>query len=251
MKYKLGHLKDYQVAIFLALLVGLLPFYWAVLRGFVWETNDDPAILWLLSREGYNWSPYQGQLLCGLLKVFYRLFPNVEWWVVTNIVTICVSSVVCFYILYRRVSSQWKQILLSLILFFALWGASLRVMNFTRTAMIVAVAGGLLVVQGVCEKSGKMLSRIELIAGILLLLHGTMIRYQCAIIALAFLGLVGAAVLLNDQFCWKKEWFFPIGKKSSVWHWPLLPFWQRLDLTILRCPMKKTVCTMQYCPFRF
>ena len=173
--------------------------------GFHWELNDDPAFAFLLSRYNNDYSPFQGRVLSIVLHFLYVNLPIIDWWAVTSVFAIWLSALVCLYLIYRRYPEPCAGCI-SCVMLTILWIVAFMHMNFTRTAIAVAIAGALLTADGVLlGKTGK-INFVKLVIGCFLLLFGGSIRRQCALIALGFLAVIALTRFLADHFSISVEW---------------------------------------------
>lgn len=188
-----------------ALLISLLYIAAAILLDLKWETNDDPAISFLLSRKGNDYSPFQWRILSVMLHILYMTLPVIDWWAVCSVFSIWISAFVTVYVILRRYEKFQAAVLLVPVLMM-LWFTALYRVNFTRTAAVVAMAGALLIAEAVFDEKGDKRSPVRYGFGILLLLLGASIRKQSAMIALGFLAVIGFIDLVSDHFRISLKW---------------------------------------------
>ena len=191
-------------AIVFSLLFSFLLVGFILLVGGSWETDDDPAISLLLSMKGNNYSPFQWRLLSVALSALYTHVPVIDWWAVNTVFAICIGFFACVYVIFMRYS-KWQASMLSVTIIALVWLTAAYSMNFTRTATVVAVGGCTLLADSILKKIQN--SPIEFGFGCLLLLYGASIRSESAMIALAFLAVVGGIKLLTWRFSLNFEWF--------------------------------------------
>lgn len=189
-----------------ALLISLGYIGISVVLGLQWETNDDPAIAILLSREDNDYSPFQWRLLSIFLHSLYIKLPVIDWWAVCSVVSIWLCAFVTVLVIFRRFDRTQAAIILLPVLVM-LWFTALYRVNFTRTAAVVSMAGSLLIADSVFDEEVKRSQWILYCAGILLMLLGASIRKQSAMIALGFLAVIGLLGLVRDHFRVSVKWF--------------------------------------------
>lgn len=170
-----------------------------IIVGPIWETNDDPAIAFLLSRQGNDYSPFQWRIFSIVLNKLYLYFPVIDWWAVSTILSIGISAFVFSFVSFRRYSlDQALFVCISLLCF--LWIFAVYRLNFTRTAAAVAIAGSLLIADSAFDSVFTKKNYFEFVAGCLFMLVGASIRHKSAMIALAYLAIMGFISLITDNF---------------------------------------------------
>lgn len=196
-----------KYAFLAALCFTILLLIGSICYGAVWETNDDPGILWLLSRDRYGYSPFQGKILCTLLHGLYRVAGTVNWWLITSYVCIGVGLCAILYVLLQRYP-RVQGLILATAVSILVWRAALYAMNFTRTALIISAGGIILIADAVfpAKKMRRPQFWIQIVLGCLFLLIGAEVRRQCAYLALAFLAVIGAVEILSDPGWFRKAW---------------------------------------------
>ena len=199
-------MKLYRNAIWKALLISILFIVASIAVGLTWETNDDPAIAFLLSRQDNDYSPFQWRFLSIILHNLYIYLPVIDWWAVCNVFAIWCCAFACTYVICRRYLHGNAVLCICITLAF-LWYVALYRLNFTRTAIAVSIGGCILAADSTFEKNFGVRCCVEYIIGCILLLFGASIRNQCALIALGFLAVIGATRLLSDHFSFNLKWF--------------------------------------------
>lgn len=179
----------------------------SICYGAAWETNDDPAILWLISRAQNGFSPFQGKILCWLLHELFRVAGTVNWWLIWFYVCIGVGLCAILYVLLQRYP-RVQGLTIAAAVSILVWQVALYALNFTRTAMIVSAGGIILIADAIlpAKKMGKLLFWTQIVLGSIFLLIGAEIRNQCAYLALAFLAVIGAVELLSDPGWFRRAW---------------------------------------------
>jgi len=194
-----GFLTVLLVIVFVLMIVGLL-------NKPVWEANDDPAIALLLSRADTDYSPFQWRLLSIILHSLYLKLPGLNWWAVFSVVSIFVSVGITLYVFRRRFPGNGSFAVLFVLTLLS-WFVALNRINFTRTAIMIAVAGCLLIADSVFVSKMTKRTWIQYFFGCLWFLMGASVRAVCAMFALMFLGVIGAVRFLSDSFTFKISWF--------------------------------------------
>lgn len=202
----MNHYHSQKRAFWVALLMSVIFIGLSYLLNFYWETNDDPSIAILLSRQTNNYSPFQWRLLSRILHRMYLYFSGVDWWAVSSVFAIWCSAFACTYVIYRRYPARMA-FLLSTVLLTLLWLVACNKVNFTRTAAVVAIAGILLIANCVFPALPSRFLSVEYVVGCFLMLYGASIRSTCGWLALAFLAVIGLVKLLSDRFSLKRQWF--------------------------------------------
>ncbi len=156
-----------------------------------YEVSDDFVVDAVLS--GAYGTGYDAHLLFsnilygGFLKLLYQLIPMVSWYFVCQI-AICFLALwaVSFIVMERN---HWAVGVLLCIVLLVFFSDDLYILvQFTKTAAVASCAGGVLFLYGFWKKEGRSLPCILLGGG--LMLAGSMLRFNCFYIALAFLLLV-------------------------------------------------------------
>lgn len=178
----------------------------ALVRGIGWESNDDPTISLLLSRQGEVYSPFQGKLLTAILHLLYVHFPIVDWWSVCSLFGIWAGTFATVYVLHNRYPRETAWVL-TVLYFPLLWCTSLDMLNFTRTAIVIAGGGAMLILLGVHSKERGAVRCTEFVLGCFLMLFGSSVRSMCGLLALAFLALGGGISLLRQQISFRPAWW--------------------------------------------
>lgn len=173
-------------------------------RGARFETNDDSSIVRILTQGDNSYAPFFGRILSFFLHKLYVWIPALNHWTVLTYFFVFLGLFALVYAVLVRY--HWLEAsLTALLLMFATWYTCLNVLNFTRTAIIVAIGGMALVANSVFLQTK--IYKTEFGFGVALLLLGAQIRYQCALIAVAFLGLISLVHFLRDSFRFEKAWF--------------------------------------------
>ena len=195
---------DELLPVLKALLSGMVFTGVMLLMGSFWETNDDPSIAYLLSLKDNDYSPFQWRLLSVILHFLFIRFPVINWWTVNCVLAVSLASVAFSYVIYRRFP-QLQADSVVLIVLVMLWISAGYCVNFTRSAAVLAMGGCLLIADSILHH--QKMRPIEYVIGCLFFLYGASIRSNSALIALAFLAIIGGTWLLLDGFRVKIAWF--------------------------------------------
>ena len=147
-----------------------------------YETNDD-TFLNLIAvgafGEDTQHMVYFNILYGYVLKGLYALVPSFNWYLAFFLLEDAISIACISYIITDDRTPAWV-ILITLLCNFALLKDFYVELNFTKTAGILIIAGGLLLVKYIAQKN-----RLAYL-GATLMLVGMAIRYQCAIFLVPF-----------------------------------------------------------------
>lgn len=172
--------------------------------GACWEENDDYSIAYLFSLAENDYNPFQWRLLSVILHDLFRYVPLVNWWTVNCVLSVSISALAVTYVIYRRYASPHAELLSAMMLLF-LWMTAGYVINFTRSAAVVAMGGSCLVADAILRDQKP--EWRQYLAGIILLIYGASIRVESALLALGFLAVAGSVWLLADKFAFTADWF--------------------------------------------
>lgn len=175
-----------------------------LVMGTCWEENDDYTIAHLFSLEGNDFSPFQWRLLSVIIHTLFQYIPVVNWWAVNCVLSVSISALSFSYVIFRRYSCPHAKILVAMV-FVMLWMTAGYVVNFTRSAAVVAMGGCLLIADGMLHD--KQPGWGQYMIGIVLLLYGASIRVESGLLALGFLAVTGCMWLLTDNFFLTADWF--------------------------------------------
>ena len=151
-----------------------------------YEVSDDFVMAAILSGaygNGINPQMVFVNVIIGyLLLPFYKVFPGVSWYFIFQFFLIYISSCIVTFLLLERLEKP-KAFMLSVmfVLFFS--NDAYILMQFTKTAMLAIMAGSLLFVWALFH--GK--SVWNILAGALICLMGTMLRFPDIYLAGGFL----------------------------------------------------------------
>ena len=165
----------------------------AVLTG-AHGTDYNPHMLFVNAIYGYALLP------------LYHLFPKVGWYYIGEMLAVFVSFTAIGYVLLQRCGERWG-LLLSM-LFTAMFASDFYlVIQFTQCASILSAAGMLLFGYGVVDCHAPKGARndviIPIVLGVLLLLWGSVMRWQAFLMGMPFFCV---GLLFNLKQCWKFKW---------------------------------------------
>lgn len=140
-----------------------------VLSG-AYSDTQNPQIIFINVLWGY------------FLMPFYKLFPQISWYFVSQIVLIFYSSTIITYLLLKTLERS-KAVMLSIILILFFTNDAYILVQFTKTAMFAIMSGGLFVINEIFGEQKE----TRLLFGSILCLIGTMLRFTTIYIAGGFL----------------------------------------------------------------
>ena len=150
-------------------------------------TEYNPHLIFVNAIYGYALSP------------LYHLFPKIGWYYIGEIFSVFLSFTVIGYVLLQRCGECWGVILATL--FTALFASDFYlVVQFTQCASILSAAGMLLFAYGVITQPRR---TFPFILGIILMLWGSVMRWQAFLMGMPFFCL-GMLFILKE--CWKAKW---------------------------------------------
>lgn len=164
----------------------------AVLTG-AHGSDYNPHLLFVNAIYGYALLP------------LYHLFPKVGWYYIGELFAVFVSFMAIGYVLLRRCGERWGLLLAAL--FAAMFASDFYlVIQFTQCASILSAAGMLLFAYGLVDCRTPKGARNDVVAitlGILLLLWGSVMRWQAFLMGMPFFCV---GLLFNLKQCWKFRW---------------------------------------------
>ena len=150
-------------------------------------TEYNPHLIFVNAIYGYALLP------------LYHLFPKIGWYYIGEIFSVFLSFTVIGYVLLQRCGERWGVILATL--FTALFASDFYlVLQFTQCASILSAAGMLLFAYGVITQPRR---TFPFILGIILMLWGSVMRWQAFLMGMPFFCL-GMLFILKE--CWKAKW---------------------------------------------
>ena len=153
-------------------------------------TEYNPHLIFVNAIYGYALLP------------LYHLFPKIGWYYIGEMFSVFLSFTVISYVLLQRCGERWGTILATL--FAALFASDFYlVVQFTQCASILSVAGMLLFAYGVISNKKTIVSVIPFAIGIILMLWGSVMRWQAFLMGMPFFCL-GMLFLLKE--CWIIKW---------------------------------------------
>jgi hypothetical protein len=148
------------------------------------------------------------------LLPLYHLFPKIGWYYIGEMFSVFLSFTVIGYVLLQRCGERWGAILAAL--FTAFFASDFYlVVQFTQCASILSAAGMLLFVYGIISLDchapngarNDVWSSLQTIApfilGIILMLWGSVMRWQAFLMGMPFFCL-GLLFILRE--CWSVKW---------------------------------------------
>lgn len=165
-------------------------------------TDYNPHLIFVNAIYGYALLP------------LYHLFPKIGWYYIGEMFSVFLSLTVIGYVLLQKCGDRWGAILATL--FTAFFASDFYlVVQFTQCASILSAAGMLLFAYGVIEHKRDRDSRAPsgicedikkatpFALGILLMLWGSVMRWQAFLMGMPFFCL-GMLFILKE--CWKVKW---------------------------------------------
>ncbi len=165
-----------------------------------YEVSDDFVMATVMSGayEGGNPNPHMvfvNVMLGYILMPFYKMFPQVSWYFVSQLALLLMSFTLCGYMLLEKNGKVIGGLLSVLLLYFFADDAYILV-QFTKTAAVVVMCSSLVFVWSLFENRRKALT---IISGILCL-TGAMIRFSAIYVAGGFLLIVLAVEFTRLYF---------------------------------------------------
>ena len=148
------------------------------------------------------------------LLPLYHLFPKIGWYYIGEMFSVFLSFTVIGYVLLQRCGERWGAILAAL--FTALFASDFYlVVQFTQCASILSAAGMLLFAYGIISLDyhapkgtrnvvcNILRTTAPLILGVILMLWGSVMRWQAFLMGMPFFCL-GLLFILRE--CWSAKW---------------------------------------------
>lgn len=195
----------YSVAINLFFLVLCLVF-----GGIKFGAIDDYFMAAVLTgAHGMDYNPhllFVSAIYGYALLPLYHLFPKIGWYYIGEMAAVFASFTAVGYVLLRRCGERWGLLLATL--FTAMFASDFYlVIQFTQCASILSAAGMLLFGYGVVDCRAPKGARndviIPIVLGVLLLLWGSVMRWEAFLMGMPFFGV---GLLFNLKQCWKFKW---------------------------------------------
>lgn len=161
-------------------------------------TDYNPHLIFVNAIYGYALLP------------LYHLFPAIGWYYIGEMFSVFLSFTVIGYVLLQRCGERWGAILAAL--FTAFFASDFYlVVQFTQCASILSAAGMLLFAYGIIsldchapyEARNDVWGIIRTILGIILMLWGSIMRWQAFLMGMPFFCL-GLLFILRE--CWSAKW---------------------------------------------
>lgn len=160
------------------------------------ESNDDSGMSFIIEGiygEKTAYAVFINVIIGKILKILYTVIPIVKWYVIFQYATLFVSFVFLGYILFKQFEEKQGSILFFALLIPFTYECYIY-LQFTKTSG-VAVATGLLLIFYCLRKHEK---KRYLIAGILLAILGSMIRFQSMLMVSLILFALGINVIICE-----------------------------------------------------
>lgn len=196
---------DFLHAFVNALILSLLFISIPVFISVTWETNDDTAIALLLSYSDNDFSPFQWNLLSQIIHFLNITLPVIDWWAVSSIFAIWLGAFAACFVIFRRYP-YGHSLFVSVGCLIVLYFSAVYRVNFTRTAIAVAMPGCMLIADSIFSSKKSWKDFAQYVLGCFLLLYGASIRESSALITLGFLAVIGFVRLIADYPVFTKEW---------------------------------------------
>lgn len=156
---------------------------------------------YICSSGFYFISPY----LSMLFHIFYYLFPNINWWLVYSLFIVFVGSVTFTYIIFNLQGINWftmfTGIIFNMVYMHLICFAPV---NFTQTAVISALSGGLLLMNSIEYKANRIIS--EVLGFILLILSG-FTRWKATLLCIPWLLMICLYCIMQAKNKIKKSFY--------------------------------------------
>jgi len=177
-------------------------------------TDYNPHLIFVNAIYGY------------VLLPLYHLFPKIGWYYIGEMFSVFLSFTVIGYVLLQRCGERWGAVLAAL--FTALFASDFYlVVQFTQCASILSAAGMLLFAYGIVRPSAtlqtqapdrapvdsiaslqddrwkRFLNAVPFILGVLLMLWGSVMRWQAFLMGMPFFCL---CLLFLPRECWAARW---------------------------------------------
>lgn len=167
-----------------------------------YEVSDDFVMAAIMS-GAYGNAPNPHMIFINILwgylmLPFYYLFPNVSWYLIFQLGLIFVSLVLVSYMILKRSNRPMAFLLIIILLTFFADDAYILV-QFTKTAMLAVMGGGVVFAWSLFEHRNW---KLEILAAIICL-AGTLIRFDVIYIAGGFLLLI--LIVEFGKMFWKER----------------------------------------------
>ena len=187
------------------------------------EEIDDTIMSFILEgvygRTGDVHLVYINSCMGILLKGLYTFVPLVKWYTLFQYFFLFISFTIITWILSKRMyHGKWMAALFLLLFFYEGYVS----VQYTKTAAIVAVAGYLLIFNGLRQDK-----KVQLSAGVVLGLFGALYRFEMFLLVTAFMFGVGLWELYCED---KKKSFMRRGVLTFASLFLLVGFFECLDM---------------------
>lgn len=155
-----------------------------------YEVSDDyitDAVLSGAFGTGYDPQLLFGNVILGYILVFlYKLIPTVSFYFILLITLDFISATVVLYLLFKKKTNAITVCMALIFLIF--YSDDLYILiQFTKVASVAGIAGGLLILHGLWEAEKH--RAFYVVSGSLLMIFGSMLRFETIYIYAAFLVL--------------------------------------------------------------
>ena len=155
-----------------------------------YEVSDDFVMSTILSgaytKEPNPYIMFVNVLWGYCLLPLYGLFPEISWYLIVQLALCFCAFTAITYLLFCRENTVWALLLSCLFLSFFSDDAYLLV-QFTKTAALLTMAGGLLFLSGLL---GEKRNIAMCLAGSALFLIGSLYRFSCTLLVIPYLFLI-------------------------------------------------------------
>ena len=152
-----------------------------------YETDDDFYLNSFVSGmfgDTFHGNMYNNVIYCYFIYILYKLLPICNWMIISYYILVTFSYVLLFYIFKCRNITCGK--LLVFIFYLLTYYDFICTINFTRIACFITIAGAYVIHYFIFYEDKKIL----LVAGVILVVFGSMIRPASSILALFFISFI-------------------------------------------------------------
>lgn len=152
----------------------------------VQDTGDDAFMIWQVAQGKGSLASFVSPFFSLFVSYLYAYVPVVQWW---NILPI-IGSWILLFLMINFIDEQYQygvRWFLYILVFVSVWLSIVKRVNFTRTALVFSLEGGLFFWRVFHnEKIGKRRKICLFLCASFLYLFGCMIRFQAALLVLPF-----------------------------------------------------------------
>lgn len=164
------------------------------------DSSDDLAMNLIASGAfgtGSQYLVYSSILYGYLLKAFYLIVPEVNWYLTMQFL-LNFAAVTSILLCLASFLSERRALCASLILHFYFALEFYEKQQFSQNASLYALAGFILIFTALWHKENAKKYRI---AAVVMLVFSALVRFECLLLMLPFGGLFLLAALLKDEEC--------------------------------------------------